>query len=144
MPCGVVKFSCFIGELKEKMTSAGELAKDKVPKSGMAHGLTADGVATPAVQQAIFGASASSGSSSGSSGGSSSGSGAVTAGTNATVNVGAGTTLNIREKASTSAKRIGRLKDGTRITILSTEGEWYRIEWNGLTGYVYGTCVRKD
>lgn len=109
-----------------------------------AHGLTADGVATPAVQQAIFGASASSGSSSGSSGGSSSGSGAVTAGTNATVNVGAGTTLNIREKASTSAKRIGRLKDGTRITILSTEGEWYRIEWNGLTGYVYGTCVRKD
>ena len=97
------------------------------------HGFTADGVATPEVQKAIFGAS-----SSGSSSGSSPASGY------ATVRVGENTYLNVRKGANLNAERIGRLKDGTRVVILAVEGDWYKIEWNNLTGYVYKDYLRKD
>ena len=49
-----------------------------------------------------------------------------------TVNVDS---LNVREKASTNAKKITSLIDGTDVTILaiSEDGEWYQVKINSKT-----------
>lgn len=49
-----------------------------------------------------------------------------------TVNVDS---LNVREKASTSAKKITSIIDGTDVTILaiSDDGEWYQVKINSKT-----------
>lgn len=44
--------------------------------------------------------------------------------------------LNLRESASTSSKVLGKLVSGTKLTILSTEGDWYKVNYNGKEGYV--------
>ena len=44
--------------------------------------------------------------------------------------------LNMRASASTSAKVIRVLKEGTKVTILSKTGSWYKISYDGRTGYV--------
>ena len=90
-----------------------------------ANGLTADGVATPEVQRRILGASSGDD------------------GCNATVSVGS-SYLNMRASADASSKRLDKLYDGTRIVILSEENGWYKIEYDGQTGYVIKSAVVKD
>ena len=90
-----------------------------------ANGLTADGVATKDVQRRILSAA---------SGGD---------GCNATVSVG-GSYLNMRVSADASSKRLDKLYDGTRITVLGEESGWYKIEYGGQTGYVIKSAVVKD
>ena len=90
-----------------------------------ANGLTADGVATKDVQRRILSAA---------SGGD---------GCNATVSVG-GSYLNMRASADASSKRLDKLYDGTRVTVLGEESGWYKIEYNGQTGYVIKSAVVKD
>ena len=80
-----------------------------------ANGLTAAGVATKDVQRRILSAA---------SGGD---------GCNATVSVG-GSYLNMRVSADASSKRLDKLYDGTRITVLGEESGWYKIEYGGQTG----------
>ena len=89
------------------------------------NGLTADGVATKDVQRRILSAA---------SGGD---------GCNATVSVG-GSYLNMRVSADASSKRLDKLYDGTRITVLGEESGWYKIEYGGQTGYVIKSAVVKD
>lgn len=60
------------------------------------------------------------------------------AGKTGTVNV---SVLNIRSGASRSAKCIGSLKNGASISILATEGEWYKIQVGSKTGYVFAEYV---
>lgn len=51
-------------------------------------------------------------------------------------------TLNIREGAGTNYQIIGSLSNGTKITILEdTENGWYKIKYNGITGYVSSQYV---
>ena len=48
--------------------------------------------------------------------------------------------LNIREGASTDETRIGTLAEGTKVTILETSGDWYKVnvvmDGTTVTGYV--------
>lgn len=46
------------------------------------------------------------------------------------------TSLNVRETASTTAKVLDRLSLGTDVKILELSGDWYRIKWNYLEGWV--------
>lgn len=49
--------------------------------------------------------------------------------------------LNVRSGPSTSYDRINTISEGTKITILSTEGDWYKVEVNGKEGYVSAQYV---
>lgn len=44
--------------------------------------------------------------------------------------------VNVRSAASTSSDRLGVLPGGTSVDLLSTEGEWSKINYNGQIGYV--------
>lgn len=55
-----------------------------------------------------------------------------------TVNV---SVLNIREGAGTSTKCIGSLRNGTKVSIIAAEGEWYKVQGGGKTGYVFAEYV---
>lgn len=55
-----------------------------------------------------------------------------------TVNV---SVLNIRSGASTETRCIGSLRSGTKVSILATEGKWYKIQTGGVTGYVFAQYV---
>ncbi len=52
------------------------------------------------------------------------------------------TTLNVRASASTTSKILGTLKNGANISIISKEGSWYKISYNGTIGYVHGDYVK--
>jgi len=45
------------------------------------------------------------------------------------------TTLNAREKASTSSKVLYKIKKNTLVTVLKTEGEWYKISTEAGEAY---------
>ena len=40
--------------------------------------------------------------------------------------------------------KMDKLYDGTRVTVLGEESGWYKIEYNGQTGYVIKSAVVKD
>lgn len=44
--------------------------------------------------------------------------------------------LNIRSSASTSSDIIGKAPHGAKVTVLSQSGDWYKIQYNGITGFV--------
>ncbi len=52
--------------------------------------------------------------------------------------------LNVRDKASTSGKDIGSLKKGDKVTILDTEGYWGKIDYKGKTGWISLKYVEMD
>lgn len=47
-----------------------------------------------------------------------------------------GNNVRLRSAASTNGDVIGSLSKGTTVTKLGEEGDWYRVEANGKTGYV--------
>lgn len=49
--------------------------------------------------------------------------------------------LNVRSGAGTSYSRLGTLRAGTSVTILSVSGGWYKISSGSLTGYVSADYV---
>jgi 2',3'-cyclic-nucleotide 2'-phosphodiesterase/3'-nucleotidase len=51
------------------------------------------------------------------------------------------TALNVRLGAGTNYKVIGVLKAGQSINIVGENNGWYKIDYNGKTGYVYGKYV---
>src|SRR5690606_9470027 len=44
--------------------------------------------------------------------------------------------LNVRDKASTQGKVIGKLSSGTAVSVISESNGWARVKANGITGYV--------
>lgn len=48
----------------------------------------------------------------------------------------AGSSVNIRKSASTSSAKVTSVKDGTKVELLATSGDWYKIKVNGKTGYI--------
>ncbi|OQB24984.1 MAG: Bacterial SH3 domain protein [Firmicutes bacterium ADurb.Bin182] len=48
---------------------------------------------------------------------------------------------NLRDRPSTSGKRIGELPPGTPVTVLGKSGSWYKIEALGKTGFVNEICL---
>ena len=52
--------------------------------------------------------------------------------------------LIVRKGASTSAKKVATLGQGTRVEILSTSGSWSKISYRGHTGYAYSKYLSKS
>jgi len=50
--------------------------------------------------------------------------------------------LNMRENPSTSTKIIDQIPNGTKVDIIETSNGWYKISYNGKTGWVYGSYVK--
>ena len=46
------------------------------------------------------------------------------------------TDLRIRERATTQSNIIGRLHEGNLVNIIGKDGDWYKININGKTGFV--------
>ena len=44
--------------------------------------------------------------------------------------------VNLREKASTDSKILDRIDKDAKIEVISDEGEWCKIKYNGIEGYI--------
>lgn len=63
-----------------------------------------------------------------------------------TVNVSSGSSLNMRKTASTGGTILAYLQNGTYLTNMGYTRDangaiWYRVSYNGITGYVHGNYV---
>lgn len=52
------------------------------------------------------------------------------------VKVSGGLDLNVRKSASTASKKVGVLKNNTKITVISIKNGWAKIKFKGNTAYV--------
>lgn len=52
--------------------------------------------------------------------------------------------LNFRENPSTNSDTLGVLNNGTKVNIISEQGDWYKIKYNNQEGYVSKQYVKKD
>ncbi len=50
--------------------------------------------------------------------------------------------LNVREKASTSSIIVGSLKKGNKVTIENNSGKWYKISYHNVKGFVHSSYVK--
>lgn len=53
------------------------------------------------------------------------------------VKVSGGIDLNVRQSASTKSKKVGTIKNNTKVTVLSSKNGWSKISFNKKTAYVY-------
>lgn len=53
-------------------------------------------------------------------------------------------TVNMRKEPSTDSKRIMYVTQDYKVEVLEKVGEWYKIKYNGVTGYVFGKYVDVD
>lgn len=53
----------------------------------------------------------------------------------------AGFDVNIRETPSFSGNIVGVVPNGAQLTIISTEDDWYKVDYNGMQGYIYGGYI---
>ena len=61
---------------------------------------------------------------------------------NATVT--GGSAINVRTGPGTGYSRVTRVGEGKRVTLLSEEGGWFRVEFDGKTGYILGDYLAPD
>ena len=52
-------------------------------------------------------------------------------------------TLNLRESPSTDSSILKLLNRGEKVEIVGQDGVWYKIEVNGITGYVHSDYIKK-
>lgn len=52
--------------------------------------------------------------------------------------------LNVRSGPSTKNHKIGMVVKGNKLMVLEKSGEWYKVEYNSLTGYVHGDYIRLE
>lgn len=64
---------------------------------------------------------------------------AATAGTVKTTTAGSSVTL--REKASTTSKSLGSVKDGTKVSVIAKSGDFYKVTVSGKTGYIMKSYI---
>ncbi|SFU79758.1 Uncharacterized conserved protein YgiM, contains N-terminal SH3 domain, DUF1202 family, partial [Clostridium sp. DSM 8431] len=57
--------------------------------------------------------------------------------------VNVSSTLNIRSGAGTGSSVVGYLRNGEIVNIIGKQGNWYRINYNGTTGYVSADYLQK-
>ena len=55
---------------------------------------------------------------------------------------GSATKLNMRSGAGTGYALVGQVPKGTRVELLSDQGEWSQISYNGLNGYVMSAYLK--
>ncbi|MBO1912126.1 SH3 domain-containing protein, partial [Microvirga sp. 3-52] len=49
--------------------------------------------------------------------------------------------LNLREGPSTGSKIVGSIPNASKIEMLGTNGIWYKVKYDGKTGWVHGSYV---
>lgn len=104
-----------------------KLTKAAVEAYQEANGWNVDGVATPDLQKEIFEKNN------------------VNTSDNATVTVGSDSYLNLRKSANSASSVVGRMKNGTRVYVMGSDGDWYQVKVsNGLTGYAKKEYIRMD
>ena len=54
-----------------------------------------------------------------------------------------GSYLRVRAEASTSSSILTTMTEGTTFDIISNSNGWYKISYNGITGYVHGDYVKE-
>lgn len=52
--------------------------------------------------------------------------------------------LNIRSGPSLDENIIGQIPNGRTVNIISESGDWYRIRFNDIEGYVFGDYLREN
>ena len=52
--------------------------------------------------------------------------------------------LVLREEASKSGAPLDTVPDKTELEILDESGEWYKVSYNGQTGYLFGEFINKS
>ena len=55
-----------------------------------------------------------------------------------------GSTINVRSGPGTNHNRIAMVDEGKRVAVLDKEGDWYRVTFDGTTGYILGDYVSID
>lgn len=50
--------------------------------------------------------------------------------------------LNIRDNPSLKGNIIGQIPNGQKVSVLSKVGEWYKIRYNNIEGYVFGQYLK--
>lgn len=53
------------------------------------------------------------------------------------VKVSGGIDLNVRQSASTKSKKVGTIKNNSKVTVLSSKNGWSKITFNKKSAYVY-------
>ena len=51
--------------------------------------------------------------------------------------------VSIRAEKNSKSRELGRLPNGEFAEFLEYDGEWYKINYDGITGYVYGKFAKK-
>lgn len=69
---------------------------------------------------------------------------AVNGAAQADATVTGGSTINVRSGPGTSYDRIAMVGAGKRVAILGKEGDWYKISFDGKTGYILGDYLIPD
>lgn len=54
----------------------------------------------------------------------------------ATVHANSGSTVNLRQRASTSSDRLAKVPIGSKVALLSYGDQWCYVEYNGVSGYM--------
>ena len=52
-----------------------------------------------------------------------------------------GNTVRIRKSPSTEAEIITNVYKDDNITVLEKEGDWYKVEYEGNEGYIFGDYI---
>lgn len=52
--------------------------------------------------------------------------------------------LNVRQQPDTHALRVGVLRHNTEVDVLATDGDWTKIEFNRLSGWVESKYLQKE
>ncbi len=60
-----------------------------------------------------------------------------------TTNLYTTTKLNVRSGPGTQYAKIGVLDAGSPVCVIDTDGKWYKINFNGIQGYVFSQYVQK-
>ena len=53
------------------------------------------------------------------------------------------TAVYLRKSPTTKSAKLKVIKKGAKVTILKTSGKWLKVKYDGKTGYVYKTYVKK-
>lgn len=52
------------------------------------------------------------------------------------------TSLRLREAPNTSCATLARIPEGTKLEVLGQEGVWYKVSYEGKTGYISSTYAK--
>jgi hypothetical protein len=52
--------------------------------------------------------------------------------------------INLRAKTNTKSDRLAKIQPGQKVEVLGTNGEWTKVRWGGLTGWIMSEFLVAD